>query len=281
MLPPKAKTYFDNLLSASNAEAWSDLTQRQKAFERGEFARGISPDGAGFVARLAALYADSLTARARAIGEILKIVHQAFDSPLNDGVDSQLRDWGERALSDAYQGLEGGYVRHLQRYGVDPAHATGLSHAYASARVVVGNLPSSYLWELRNVPAKRPQSPSASSTAPVVINNSGTIVALQTGANSTTNVQQQWGGGDSTELRAALTALRNALERAQDVEAAQRVDLIADVDSAVAELEQENPNKGRLLRCLGGVGAAVQTVASVQPAYAAVQSLARVLGLSL
>lgn len=280
VLPLEAKTYFDSLLSASNADAWSALARTQKEFERDEFARGRAPAGAGFAARLAALYADSMTARAREIVDMLKTVHLSFGSPLDDDVDAQLRDWGTRALSDAYQGLEGGYVRHLQSYGIDPVNASGFSQAYALAQATVGSLPSRYLWELRNVPAKRPQPPVAP-IAPVVINNSGMIGAVQTGASSTTSVQQHWVGGDTTELRAALAALRQTLERAHDVEAEHRSELISDVDAAVVELQLEKPNKGRLLRWLGGIGAVVQTAASVQPAYAAVQSLARMLGLSL
>ena len=113
------------------------------------------------------------------------------------------------------------------------------------------------------------------------IARSACSTAAVEGASSTANVQQQWVQGDTVELRAALTALREALELAQDVDADQRSELIADVDGALAELEQEKPNRGRLLRWLGCTGAAVQTAASVQLAYAAVQLLAWVLGLSL
>ena len=281
VLPPEAKTYFDSLSTASNAEEWSNLARKQKAFERDESSRGHMLAGAGFAARLAALYSESLTARAKGIVDALKTVHESFNSPLDEGVDSQLLDWGARALSDAYQGLHGGYVRHLQSLQIDPAKGSGFDHVYALARVTVDNVPRRYLWELRNVPAKRPQPPSAAPLAPVVINNSGTIGALQTGAGSAANVQQQWVGGDTSELRAALSALREALERTQDVEPEARRELIADIDSAATELQQKRPNKGRLLRWLGGIGAVVGTIGSVQPAYEAVKALARVLGLPL
>lgn len=236
--------------------------RRQKAFQRDELARGLAPAGAGFSARLGALYAESLTPRVLAIVDMLQAVHQSFNSPLDEDVDAQLRDWDARALSDACQGLEGGYRRHLQSFGIDPAHASGFSRAYARAQATVGTLPGRYLWELRNVPTKRPQPLAPTPLAPVVINNSGTIGALQTGAGSSANVQQ-WVDGDTSELCAALAALREALGRAQDVEADQRSQLIADVDGAVVELQQDKPNKGKLLRWLKGIGAVVQTAASV------------------
>lgn len=282
MLPPEAKTYFDSLSSAGNADAWSALARKQKEFERDEVARGRALAGAGFAARLAGLYAESLTERARAIVEALKTVHQSFNSPLDEGVDAQLQDWGASALAGAYQALEGGYVRQLQSFQIDPVHASGFNHTYALAQVTVANLPRRYLWELRNVPTKRPQLPAAALAAPSVVNNfNAPVGAVQTGPGSTAHVQQQWINGETSELRAALAALREALERAPDVEPEARRELIVDVDSASTELQKERPNRGRLLRWLGGIGTVVGTIGSVQPAYEAVKALARALGLPL
>lgn len=282
MLPPEAKTYFDSLSSAGNADAWSALARKQKEFERDEIARGRALAGAGFAAGLAGLYAESLTERARAIVEALKTVHQSFNSPLDEGVDAQLQDWGASALGGAYQALEGGYVRYLQSFQIDPAHASGFNHTYALTQVTVAHLPRRYLWEMRNVPTKRPQPPVAALAAPSVVNNfNAPVGAVQTGPGSTAHVQQQWINGERSELRAALVALREALERAPDVEPEARRELIVDVDSATTELQKEHPNKGRLLRWLGGVGTVVGTIGSVQPAYEAVKALARALGLPM
>ena len=279
MLPPEAKTYFDSLSSSASADAWTDLDKRQREFERLEFSQGHGPDGAGFAARLAVLYKESLSGRARAIVNALETVHKSFHSPLGDGVDAQLLDWGARALADAYQGLEGAYARHLQRFGVHTSHVVGLDHTYALAQATVANLPRRYLWELRNVPTKRPEQPTAAVPVHVTVHNSGTIGSLQTGAGSTAYVQQQWIEGDTSELRAALAALRDELERSEDVEPDICVELIADIDRASLELQQEKPIKGKLLRWLGGVGTVIGAVGSVQPAYEAVKALARVLGL--
>lgn len=281
MLPLEAKTYFDSLVSAASADAWRDLANRQKEFERDEFSRGIQPNGSGFAARLSALYKASLAAHARAIADTLKTVHSSFDSPLDDGVDAQLLDWGACALADTYLGLEGAYIRYLQSFGIQLVPASGLDHNYALAQTTVANLPRRYLWELRNVPSKRPHQPAAPVPTQVNIHNSGTIGALQTGAGSTANVQQQWVGGDTSELRVALAALREALECAEDVAPDERRELIADLDNAAAELKQTHPDKGKLLRWLGGVSAVVSAIASVRPAYEAVQSLARALGIPL
>jgi hypothetical protein len=281
VLPPEAKTYFENLWSAHSADAAMSFSQRQSEFEKAEVARGRGPAGDGFAARLSELYKEDLSARARAIAETLKKVHQHFNSPLDDGVDAQLQDWGARALSATYQGLEGAYARHLQRFGIQAIHAIGLDYTYSLAQATVSNLPSRYLWELRYVPAMRPKQPTPPAPAPVTINNHGSIGAVQTGPGSTANVQLQWVQGDTAPLQSALDTLRVALERAQGLETDMQRELVANVDRARAELSEEKPNKGKLLLWLGGIGAVVQVAGSIQPAYAAVKALASALGIPL
>jgi hypothetical protein len=281
MLPQEAKSYFDSLTTRAFADLSIQLASQQKDFERGEFARGQGPGGEGFAARLSELYKASLSAKAQAIVDALKKVHGSFNSPLDADVDAQLRDWGARALSGAYEGLEGAYQRHLQSFGVQLARASGLDYAYALARATVANGPSTYLWELRNVPAlqSRPETPSGG--VQVTITNNGTIGAVQTGSLATANVQQQWIAGDTSNLRTALAELRAALDCAQDIEPSLRKDVIGDIELTDAELQRDLPNKGRLLRWLGGIGAVIGTVGSVQPAYDAVKDLARALGLPI
>lgn len=280
MMPPEAKTYFEYLSSSASADAWADLDKRQKEFERHEFSRGKGPYGAGFSAQLAVLYEESLSYRARTIANTLETVHKSFNSPLGDGVDAQLLDWGTLALADAYHGLKGAYVRHLEHFSVNTPHLDFLNHTYALAQTTVANLPRRYLWELRNVPAKRPGTPTPAVPIHMTVNNSGTIGSLQTGTGLTAYVQQQWVEGDTSALREGLDTLRCKLAQALDIEPDIRVKLIADVDKASLELQQEKPSKGKLLSWLNGIGGVIGAVGSVQPAYEAVKTLARVLGLS-
>ncbi|MEQ1683487.1 MAG: hypothetical protein ABL916_07545 [Burkholderiaceae bacterium] len=281
MLPPEAKTHFDMLWSAQSTDAAVSFSRQQSEFEKGEFAKGRGPGGAGFAARLSALYKDDLSRRATMIAETLKTVHHSFDSPLDDGVDAQLRDWGARALSATYQGLEGAYARHLQRFGIQAVHASGLDHTYSLAQATVSNLPARHLWELRNVPAKRPKQPTPPAPGSVNIANYGSINVLQTGPGAIAHVQQQWVTGDTTALQSALDTLRGALERAQGLEVETQRELVANVEHARAELREEKPNREKLLRWLGGIGAVVGAVGSVQPAYEAVKALALALGIPL
>jgi hypothetical protein len=281
VLPPEAKTYFDTLWSAQSADAAMSFSRQQSEFQKAEFAMGRGPDGAGFAARLSVLYKEDLSRRAGTIAETLRKVHQSFNSPLDNGVDAQLLDWGTGALSTAYQGLEGAYLRYLQRFGIQTIHASGLDHTYALAQATVANLPSRYLWELRNLPAMRPQQPTPPVPAQVTIHNTGSIGALQTGAGSSANVQQQWVTGDTAALQSALDTLRAAAELAQELDADAQRELVANINHARAELRDEKPNTGKLVRWLGGIGAVVGAVGSIQPAFEAVKALARALGIPM
>ncbi|MBI5269449.1 MAG: hypothetical protein HY856_07185 [Burkholderiales bacterium] len=286
VLPDTAKAYFDSLWSAQSADAWSSLSNQQREFERGEFARGQCPNGSGFAARLSALYKENLSQRARAIAETLKKVHLAFDSPLGEGVEEQLREWGAAALAKAREALEDAYLRHLQSYGLQDIHPIGLEHAYALGQATVANLPARYLWEVRNIPAMHPRRQTTEAQVTInnsttTINNSGTIGAVQTGPGATAHVQQQWVEGDTSALRQALGDLRDALERSQDVAPEARGKLIADVDGAVVELRQERPNKTKLVGLLSAVGDAVAFIGDAQSAYDVVKGLASALGIHL
>jgi hypothetical protein len=169
----------------------------------------------------------------------------------------------------------------MQRFGLQEIHASGLEHIYSLAQVTVANLPSKYLWKLRNVPAMRPQQPAPPASSTVNITNHGSINVLQTGPGSTAHVQQQWITGDTTALQSALATLRGALEHAQGLEAETQRELVADIDHARAELREEKPNREKLLRWLGRIGAVVGAVASVQPAYEAVKAVALTLGIHI
>ncbi len=284
MLPPKAKSYFDSLWSMQSADAWSRLSHLQREFERDEFARGQSPNGSGFAARFSILYKENLSQCAMTIAEILKKVHKSFDSPLDEGVDEQLREWGTTALSQAREALEDAYLRRLRSYGLRDIHPVGMEHAYALGQATVANLLTRHLWELRNVPTMHPQRQITEAKVTInttINNNGGTIGAVQTGPWATANVQQQWIEGDTSALQRALDDLRGALERSQHVMPEARGELIAGVDGAIVELQQERPSKVKLVGLLSAVSAAVAFLSDVQSAYEVVKSLASALDISL
>jgi len=90
---------------------------------------------------------------------------------------------------------------------------------------------------------------------------------------------QSWSGENVAAVLKALAELKHLLHTAPGIDADLRADLLKDVESASTELVAPTPNAGRLTRWLGGVGAAVQTVGALQPAWDAVKIGLRSLGL--
>jgi hypothetical protein len=76
-----------------------------------------------------------------------------------------------------------------------------------------------------------------------------------------------------------LADFKALLHTAPGLDADLRADLVKDVESASTEIAAPTPNTGRLTRWLGGIGAAVQTVGALQPAWEAVKVGLRSLGL--
>lgn len=278
MLPADAITHFHNLCSAQMADASVAYSKLREDFERGESSRGQGPRGAGFAARLARLYADDLAKRTQIIISALKTIQEDFDLPPDEGVGEQLKDLGLRTLSQVFQGLEGGYVRHLQRIGLSAIHPSGLDQKYALHRVSVSNLISRHMWTIRRVPMKKQPDASTGQTSVTI---HGPVGVVQTGAHSTANVQQIWSQAGAAKLIAELDSLRVVLIGTQELDAAAKHELAMDIEQAKAELGSQEPNKARLVRWLGGIGALVQTVASAQPALEAVRAAARAIGLPL
>lgn len=277
MLPDDALTHFNNLCNAELADTSTDFARLQEEFQRGEFSRGRAPGGAGFAARLAKLYAQDLAKRTNIIVANLKKAHADFGFPLDDDVDGQLTDLGSKILSQQFQGLDGAYVRHLQRFGVAVVHPSGLDQKYPLHLASVHNLIGLYLWTMRKVPMQS-QTPSVNQTN-VTIN--GPVGSVQTGSHVVANVQQHWSQGEADNLVQALQQLRAAIGGAQGLDAAAREDLAINIDKAQTEVNAGSPNRERLLNWLGGIGAAVQVVASAQPAFEAVRNAARLFGLPL
>jgi hypothetical protein len=271
-----AMTYFNNLCSSGFADAWTELARTQTEFEREEVARGRRIGGAGFAARLAMLYENDFSKRTQIIVANLKQVHTDFCAPLTPAVDVQLTELGIETLRQQYQGLDGAYLRHLSRFGYSIIPPSGLDQKYVLNQATIKNQIVQYLWTLRSVPMKSPVLPVSKTT--LIFN--GPVGAVQTGPNAIANVQQ-WMQGGPEALGEALQQLRNAIGRSSGPNFKDKDELVAGIDKAEAELKSENPSKSRLLKWLGGVATAVQTIGSAQPAFEVVRAAARALGLPL
>ena len=124
---------------------------------------------------------------------------------------------------------------------------------------------------------KSPDEPLGST----IINVYGSGNAVQAGANSTAILNQQWTSRDCSSLVDALQNLRDSILSAPDLDSEDKDYLEVEVNKLTTELKEERPNKLKLTAWMGGIAAAIQTTASLQPALEVLRATGRALGLSL
>jgi len=269
MLPQNALTHFQHLREERLSALACSLDAAVHAFNRKETGgRGI-----GYVARLAGLYRGQVQPVATAISRALQEVHTRFNLGLSEVVQQEILDVAERSLQTWISGMEGAYSRHLGRYGIAaPALDWGLVAASAQASLLESL--RRYFWNLEHLP---PMPQESSSNTVININAPGAVV--QTGANAVAHVRQGSAPADVAALLEALAQFGATLKVAPGVPAEIVVELQSDLSNIVQEVQTPSPSSARVGRWLGGIGASVQTVASLQPAWQAVQAALKVMGL--
>ena len=109
----------------------------------------------------------------------------------------------------------------------------------------------------------------------------GPVGAVQTGSHARADVLQNISAEDRGALTHALTALREAIENAQELQDGQRMELI----EVAAECEQMSltgiGNNTKLRGMLNVLATTIQTIGSAQPAYAALKLAVAPLGILL
>lgn len=146
------------------------------------------------------VYHEHLTAQAGSIVDLLRTVHQSFGSPITEGVEEQLKDWGLGALSCVREHLDEEYERRLRRFGVQPAVPLNLDLTYARASTIVSNVHRQHLWELRNVPAMNPHK--SDPVSPVINLHAENIGSVQVGSHATATAQHVGAGPQREQPRA-------------------------------------------------------------------------------
>jgi hypothetical protein len=109
----------------------------------------------------------------------------------------------------------------------------------------------------------------------------GAVGAVQTGANSHSNVVQNLDPVDKTALLEALSLARDAIQTVSELSERQKIELIEIADDCQKELAAPNANNTKLLTMLNVLAATIQTTASARPAYAALKSALLPLGITL
>jgi hypothetical protein len=117
------------------------------------------------------------------------------------------------------------------------------------------------------VTALRAQAANRMSAGQSIINISGPVGAVQTGAGSTAHIVQNLGAEDRTALEAALAMLHEQLNHATGIDAGTRSEVQTLVEQSREELKKEKPAMAVLRAMLLSAATTIQTIADMQPAY--------------
>ncbi len=132
------------------------------------------------------------------------------------------------------------------------------------------------LYVLASEGASSPEAPRTS----VVIQNLGTIHALQTGAGSVANISQSFTQTDQEALRAALETVRTALEILDKTQHPGKDEVLGLVAELNTEATKERPNSLKVASGLSAIGQSISTVAALKPAYETIKGVAALFGVS-
>ncbi len=107
------------------------------------------------------------------------------------------------------------------------------------------------------------------------------VGAVMSGHHASASIVQNIGGEEKAQLARALDGILQAIQRATDVQAKQKDDLVELVRDARGELDRSRPNGIRLSSVLQGIGFSIQTIGSVDAAYQALKTAAGAVGIQL
>lgn len=114
-----------------------------------------------------------------------------------------------------------------------------------------------------------------------VFNFHGMVGALQTGTNATTSISIELTPAAIEQLRNTLNQVQSAITRAPELAADTREELTSIATEVQEELARDRPSKIRVGQLAQGIGTAIQTAASLQPAYAALKHALWAIGVTL
>ena len=133
------------------------------------------------------------------------------------------------------------------------------------------------LYALASEGGSSPEAPRMS----VVIQNVGTIQALQTGAGSVANISKSITQTDQESLLVALAAVRTALETLDKTQHPGKEEVLELVAELGTEAAKERPNSLKVASGLSAIGQSISTVAALKPSYEAIKGVAAFFGVSL
>jgi hypothetical protein len=196
-----------------------------------------------------------------------------------DGLAEDLKTVVSEFLPPALGDLKGYPRQEAQRLSNQNA-ATQLEQMVEDARAAVlakiKNEIDLFVVSIKNRQAMTPEKLDTQ-----VFNIYSPVGSIQTGANAVAYVTQNIDTATKEMLNEALSAIEEALARIDTLPTHPKTEVVEIVREAKAEIAKSEPNTTKLRSLLGTTATAIQTVASMKPAYELLKTGLAYLGVTL
>lgn len=114
-----------------------------------------------------------------------------------------------------------------------------------------------------------------------VFNFHAQVGAVQTGSHAVANLTLNLSRAGIDQLKQAMAEVRSAAALAPELSPSSRTEIAQIADEVTHELSAENPNKLRVSHLATGIATTIQTIGSLQSAYAVLKVALNFMGLQL
>lgn len=241
-------------------------------------ARGMLNSG-NMLLRIASLCADAAKDRAQLAWQTVYRFFTTGGAQYYDGLVDDLKTFVSEFLPPALGDLKG-YARQEGRHLSNQNIVAQLEQKVEEGRAFALAKVNSEI-ELFVVSLRRRQPAAQDKGDSTVFNIYSPVGSIQTGANAVAYVTQNIDAATREKLNRALDAIEEALATLDSLPAHPKGEVIEIVREAKVELAKPEPNSTKLRSLLTTTAAAIQTVASMKPAYELLKTGLAYLGITL
>jgi hypothetical protein len=197
----------------------------------------------------------------------------------HDGLADDLKALVSEFLPPTLVDLKGYPIHEAKRLGNEKATAQLVQIVESARTVALAKIKNEI--DLFTVSLNSRQAMSVEKTDAQVFNIYSPVGSIQTGANAVAYVTQIIDASTKERLNDALAAVEEALATIDELPTHPKAEIIEIVREAKTEVAKAEPNATKLRSLLGTTATAIQTVASMKPAYELLKTGLAYLGIAL
>jgi len=253
------------------------LSQTIEASVAAFSARGMVRSG-NMIHEVQSKCVEAVHERANIVWQILHRAVTTLGVAYHDELEHELVSAVDRYFPDHMDGLKYRIAETARRIGMADVVSRMPDEVLTARRVALGRLSSEI--KLFVMALQKTRNPQPAYTPQVNIINS-TIGAVQTGHQSSANVQQQINSESREALIKALDMIAEQLGKNDELPARNKAEVVELVADTKNELGKAEPNITKVSGYLAAIGGTLGAIANLKPAYDTLKAAAGLVGILL